>query len=102
LVRENVDIKASMIITDQYKGYLRLKTFANHRVIDHQQCYVNGDIHTNTVESFWALLKRGIIGQYHKVSVYYLNNYINEFCYRHNNRKNPEIFGLTISKAVEG
>ena len=102
LVRENIDIKSSMIITDEFKGYIRLKTFANHRVVDHQRHYVNGDIHTNTVESFWALLKRGIIGQYHKVSVHYLNHYIDEFCYRHNNRNNPEIFDLTISKALEG
>ena len=91
-----------MVITDEFKGYLKVNIFANHKVVDHQQCYVNGDIHMNTIESFWALLKRAIIGQYHKISVYYLNHYINEFCYRHNNRKNPEIFVQTISRAMEG
>ncbi len=100
LVKENIDIDASIIITDEFSGYIRLKTFANHEVINHRVCYVNGDIHTNTIEGFWALLKRGIIGQYHKISVRYLNWYITEFCYRWNNRKNEDIFGLTISKAL--
>jgi hypothetical protein len=43
-----------------------------HKTVDHTVWNVDGDIHTNTIESFWALLKRGIIGQYHKVSVYHL------------------------------
>ncbi len=100
LVRENIDIDESIIITDEFTGYIRLKGFANHQVINHHLCYVDGYVHTNTIESFWSLLKRGIIGQYHKISVRYLNQYINEFCYRHNNRENEDLFGLTILKAV--
>lgn len=100
LVKENIDIEESIVITDEFTGYIRLKGFANHKTINHQVCYVDGDIHTNTIEGFWALLKRGIIGQYHKVSVRYLNRYICEFCYRYNNRKNENLFGVTIQKAL--
>ena len=66
LVRRNVDIKNSTLMTDEYKGYLGMKTMMDHKTVDHSVWYVNGDIHTNTIESFWALLKRGIVGQYHK------------------------------------
>lgn len=61
-------------------------------------CY--GDAHTNTIESFWALLKRGIVGQYHKVSLRYLPKYIDEFYYRQNNREEEDLFGLTLQRAV--
>ena len=64
-----------------------------HEIINNQKSYVERYIHTNTIEGFWALLKRGIIGQYHKVSVRYLNQYINEFCYRYNNRDRADLFG---------
>jgi transposase-like protein len=100
LVRENINIKDATVITDEFLGYIRLKEFVNHKVINHQICYADGNIHTNNIENFWSLLKRGIIGQYHKVSIKYLNKYINEFCYRHNNRKNPKLFDLTILKAL--
>lgn len=62
LVRENVNIGNAVIFTDEYTGYVRLRAFANHRVINHQKTYVDGDVHTNTIEGFWALLKRGIVG----------------------------------------
>lgn len=100
LVRGNVDPKASVVITDEYTGYARLKTFIQHETVNHRVWYVDGYKHTNTIESFWALLKRGIVGQYHKVSLHYLPKYIDEFCYRFNNRKNPDLFDQTISRAV--
>jgi len=100
LVREHVNIRNATIVTDEYSGYVRLKLFSNHMVINHQKSYAEGEIHTNTIEGFWALLKRGIVGQYHKVSVRYLNRYICEFCYRYNNRKIEDLFGVTIQKAV--
>lgn len=101
LVRENVNIHNAVIITDEYSGYVRLKTFVDHRTINHQKAYADGIIHTNTIEGFWALLKRGIVGQYHKVSVRYLNRYICEFCYRYNYRDADDLFGMTILRAVE-
>ncbi len=100
LVRENVETKTATVITDDFAGYIRFARFTNHQVVDHQTWYVDGDNHTNTIESFWALLKRGIVGQYHKVSVRYLPKYIDEFCYRYNNRNHQDLFSQMISRAV--
>lgn len=101
LVRKNVDIENSTLITDEYKGYIGIQTLMPHMVVDHSIWYVNGDAHTNTVESFWALLKRGIIGQYHKVSMKHLPKYVDEFSYRWNHRKDENLFGSTLKRAVE-
>jgi transposase-like protein len=100
LVRENVDTDNATLITDEYGGYFGIKSFMPHKVVEHKVWYVNGDAHTNNVESFWALLKRGIVGQYHKVSLRYLPKYIDEFCFRHNYRKHEDIFGLTLQRAM--
>lgn len=101
LVRRNIDTSNTILMTDEYKGYLRMSSFIDHRTINHQEWYVDGIIHTNTMESFWALLKRGIVGQYHKVSLHHLPKYIDEFCYRHNNRKNENVFDMTLNRALE-
>jgi transposase-like protein len=69
-------LPASMIFTDELKGYEGIKHMTNgykHRRIKHSSgVYVNGNVHTNTVEGFWSLLKRGIGGVYHSVSQKYL------------------------------
>jgi len=101
LVRKNVDIENSTLITDEYRGYIGIQTIMPHKVVDHSVWYVNGDAHTNTVESFWALLKRGIVGQYHKVSIKHLPKYVDEFSYRWNHRKDENLFGSTLQRAVE-
>jgi hypothetical protein len=87
-------------MTDEYGGYMYVKTFMEHHTINHQVCYAQGDIHTNSIEGFWGLLKRGLVGQYHKVSIHHLHQYITEFCYRYNNRNNPALFDLTIARGV--
>jgi len=102
LVRKNIDVKKATLITDEYKGYIGIEKIMPHRIVDHSVWYVNGDIHTNTVESFWALLKRGIVGQYHKVSLSYLAKYIDEFSYRWNHRKDDNIWTTTLIRAVGG
>ena len=89
-------------MTDQFKSYINFHKFVDHGSVNHSKQYVDGIIHTNTVENFWSLLKRGIVGQYHKVSVKHLPMYINEFTYRYNNRKNENIFDDTILRAVGG
>ena len=101
-IRDKVEIKNATVITDEFSGYCKLKYFVNHETINHQVAYVCGNIHTNSIESFWAILKRGIIGQFHKVSAHYLNKYVDEFCYRYNHRKNPAVFELTLARAVAG
>ena len=57
-----------------------------------------GAVHTNTIEGFWSLIKRGIMGTFHKVSPKYLPLYVNEFSFRYNNRNNPNIFGNAIAE----
>jgi len=101
LVRRNIDISNAILMTDEYKGYLRMSSFIEHKAINHQEWYVDGETHTNNIESFWAILKRGIIGQYRKVNLHHLPKYIDEFCFRFNNRKNDDIFNITISKSLE-
>lgn len=100
IVRENIDFAKSKLITDEYRGYMPFSSIIEHETINHQVAYAIGNTHTNTIEGFWAILKRGIVGQYHKVSIRYLNRYIDEFCFRYNNRKNLDVFNLMISNAV--
>jgi ISXO2-like transposase domain/Transposase zinc-ribbon domain len=96
-VRKAVSDKVTLIATDQYVGYKHLNRMFPHMTVDHMQGeYVRGEVHTQTLDSFWALLKRGIIGTYHNVSKKYLPLYLAEFQFRHNNRKNPDIFGEAI------
>lgn len=96
----------NIIITDEFTGYNALKdTNHVHLQINHSEAFTYGDIHTNNIESFWATLKRGILGIYHHVSVEYLQSYINEFCFRYNNRThpnltNPEMFDLVLKQTV--
>lgn len=99
-IRDHVKCSDAVMITDEYQGYFRVRTFMAHQTINHKFRYVDGEIHTNTIEGFWGLLKRGIMGQYHKVTLRHLHQYITEFCYRYNHRKNPALFDLTLARAV--
>lgn len=87
IVERGIDLFKSLLITDEYKGYSNMKRIVCHKTINHQKQYVEGLIHTNTIESFWAIVKRGLMGQFHWVSKKYLQQYLNEFCYRYNARK---------------
>ncbi len=100
LVRRNVDISNSTLITDEFGGYHYINEMMPHKIVVHSRWYVDGDVHTNNIESFWAILKRGIIGQFHKVSLKYLPRYISEFCYRFNNRGCSDLFSLTIQNGL--
>ena len=93
----------SILMTDEFRSYKILRTTNHlHFIIDHSKGYTNGDIHTNNIESFWSTLKRGILGIYHHVSTKHLQSYINEFCFRYNNRKEENIFNLVLKQAVIG
>jgi len=93
--------KSAAHMTDEFTGYRILdKAHRLHLVIDHRQGFVNVDIHTNGIESFWALLKRGIVGSYHHVSLKYLQEYINEYSWRFSNRKNANIFHDLVKRTV--
>jgi transposase len=79
---------ASMVYTDEYKVYNRLtrEGFAHRRINHSEKVYVSGDVHTNTIEGFWSLVKRGIGGVYHAVSAKHLQGYLNEYAWRYNQR----------------
>lgn len=88
VIREHVD-RSARVMTDAYPSYKGLQhEFATHEVINHQlDEYVRGDVYTNTAESFFAILKRGVNGVYHHVSEAHLHRYLSEFDFRYNNRE---------------
>ena len=102
IIHERV-AKDSTIMTDEWRSYNGLSKRYEHLLVNHGTGeYVVDNAHTNTIEGFWSLLKRGITGQYHNISVKHMNKYIDEFCYRYNNRDNENIFELTLVKALGG
>src|SRR5215213_9225627 len=78
----------SMVYTDENTVYdtLGKEGYRHDRVNHSQEVYVSGDVHTNTIEGFWSLVKRGISGVYHSVSAKYLQGYLNEYAFRYNHR----------------
>jgi transposase-like protein len=97
-VRKTVGDKVSLVATDQWVGYKHLKPSYPHETVDHAKGeYVRGEVHTQNLDSFWSLLKRGVMGTFHNVSKDYLPLYLAEFSFRHNNRNNPDIFSEVIA-----
>ena len=97
-VREAVADNVSLLVTDQWMGYRQLGKKFPHKVINHARGqYVVGAVHTNTIEGFWSIFKRGVVGTFHKVSKKYLPLYVAEFEFRYNNRLNQDIFGAAIA-----
>ncbi len=89
-------LAGSAIFTDALKSYEGLDEF-QHEVIDHAVAYVDGEIHTNGLENFWSLLKRGIKGTYVSVEPFHLFSYLDEQAYRYNNRKMTDSDRLDIA-----
>jgi len=79
------------VFTDEWLGYKTVKKIYDHSIVKHN-CgeYVRGNIHTNTIEGFWSLLKRGIVGIYHFTSKKHLQKYVDEFVFRYNTRDMSE------------
>ncbi len=88
-VRENVEA-GSEVFTDALQSYTGLADDYEHQVIDHAKAYVEGNVHTNGLENFWSLLKRGISGTYVSVEPFHLFRYVDEQAFRYNNRKDAE------------
>ena len=94
--REMVSDRVSLLATDESRVYGGLTDYP-HETADHTaRRYVIGAVHTNTIEGFWSIFKRGIVGSFHKVSRKYMPLYVAEFQFRYNNRMNPDIFGTAI------
>jgi len=105
-IRENIADDVDILFTDDWKAYRsaagNIRKDGRHKVIRHSlRIYVKGDIHTNTIESAFSLLKRGVIGTWHRVSAKHLQSYCNEMCFRFNNRKNSYLFRDTMLKLIE-
>lgn len=96
-VREMVSNKVSLLATDENQVYDDLIEYKRGTVHHAAKQYVVGAVHTNTIEGFWSIFKRGVVGSFHKVSEKYLPLYVAEFQFRYNNRRNPDIFGAAIA-----
>jgi transposase-like protein len=91
--------KVDLVATDESGVYHRVNKFWPHETVNHGRGeYVRGNVHTCTIDGFWSLLKRGIIGTFHNVSKKYLPLYVAEFEWRYNNRSNPDIFGAAVAR----
>ncbi len=101
-IRKHVQPNA-IVYTDSFPGYRPMK----HEMFDHRQInhtagvYVSGDIHTQTIEGFWSLVKRGISGSHHAVSKKWLQGYLNEYVWRYNHRDDPRsMFELLLLRSA--
>lgn len=83
--------ESAKLYTDEWLGYAGVNKIYDHSIVKHNKSqYVNGRVHTNTIEGFWSLLKRGIFGIYHFTSKKHLQKYVDEFVFRYNTRKSSE------------
>jgi transposase-like protein len=97
-VGEAISNKVSLLATDSWPGYSDYLSAMPHGKVDHhKRQYVVGAVHTNTIEGFWSIFKRGVVGTFHKVSAKYMALYVAEFQFRYNNRFNANIFDTAIS-----
>jgi transposase-like protein len=105
IIEANLGSHVEVIMTDESAIYPfalnKLGQIEKHRTINHTRQYAHGDVHTNTVESAFSLLKRGIVGTWHKVDAKHLPAYLDEMCFRFNNRKNQFLFRDTIIKLIQ-
>jgi transposase-like protein len=103
-IEKHVDPAVRMLVTDELPAYPTAIRSAHierdkHKTIRHKdKIYVQGEVHTNTVESAFSLFKRGLMGAFHKVSLKHLQRYLNEFSFRFNNRKSADLFGMTVRR----
>jgi transposase-like protein len=100
-IREHVEAGAA-IFSDELLSYDGLESDYQHAVINHAVEYVNGNIHTNTMENFWSLLKRGLHGTYISVEPFHLFRYLDEQAFRYNNREatDAERFVMVMKQIV--
>jgi hypothetical protein len=83
-------VPGSTLYSDQWHAYAKVGKDYAHKVINHAEAYVKGNVHTNSIESFWSLLKRGIKGTYVSVEPFHLFRYLDEQSFRFNTRKDND------------
>ena len=105
-IKENVSTDVDVIVTDEWPGYPKAMmqagfTGRTHETIRHKdKVYVQGEVHTNTVESAFSLLKRGILGTWHKISAKHLQSYLDEMTFRFDRRKRSDLFLDTLRHMI--
>lgn len=101
-IRANTSPDTEAIMTDEWPAYLGIADEdTRHETVNHRaEEWVRGDVHTNGIENVWSLLKRSIVGSYHKVSVKHLGAYLDELEWRFNNRKNQYLFRDTLFRLL--
>ena len=90
----------SELITDEFVAYHTVGKEMKHKIINHQEQFVDGDVHTNTIEGFWSLLKRAWYGLHHHYSTWYTPLYVVEACYKYNYRNVDNIFGKFVNESM--
>ena len=106
IVRDSV-VPGTWLMTDEFPGYKGLAQDYTHLVVNHLERYVQGNVHTNTIENFWSLLKRGLGGTYVAIEPFHLFRYVDEQAFRFNNRKDgyrkigdAERFNIAMSQVI--
>lgn len=95
-----VNPEGSILMTDEYGGYKVMSSRINHAVINHSIAYSNGIVHTNSIEGFWAIIKRAWYGQHHHYSRKYMQFYVSEACFKYNRRKEKDCFNGALNAMV--
>lgn len=91
-----VDRQGTLLMTDEHASYQRMCRDRNHAVIRHKEVYAEGLVHTNTIEGFWALVKRSWYGTHHRYTRQFMPLFIAEACWKYNQRKNEDAFGTFL------
>lgn len=103
-VKDKIHDDAKAIYTDAFPAYGNLSDENTvHQIVNHKnEEWVRAQVHTNTIEGVWSLLKRSIVGTYHQMSVKHLPAYLDEVAFRFNNRDNPYLFRDTLLRMIDG
>ena len=99
-IRRAVKVQDSELMTNEYNAYLALGRDMKHHIINHQEQFVDGDVHTNTIEGFWSLLKRAWYGLHHHYWTEYTPLYVAEACYKYNYRSIDSIFDKFVNESM--
>lgn len=101
LLQKHIRKTNSIVVTDKYRGYNKIDQFFNHVTVNHSQEFSKNGINLNRAEGFIGLLKRGLIGQYHKLSIKYLPFYLAEFTFRYNHMLDKKVFDKALELAID-
>jgi transposase-like protein len=103
-IKEGISVETSLVCSDESQLYKRMpENITRHEIVNHSaKEYVRGEVHTGTIDGYWGLLKRSIIGSFHRVSIKHLHRYLSESEFKWNNRRNQEVFATVILGLVIG